>query len=148
VFLSEITRAYQQEGIEFEASWFPVFYLLAEHDELSIKDLSEQMEVSHPAASQLVAGLKNKGLLQSITSTADGRKQLVTLTSQGKILLENVRPVWDAILITMRQLTEDTPGTANLLLAITAMENALRSTRLSDQIIENIAKQLNPAGHE
>jgi hypothetical protein len=48
----------------------------------------------------------------------------------------------------MRQLTEDTPGTANLLLAITAMENALRSTRLSDQIIENIAKQLNPAGHE
>jgi len=36
-FLSEITRAYQNEGIEFDASWFPVFYLLAENDSLSIK---------------------------------------------------------------------------------------------------------------
>jgi hypothetical protein len=57
-FLSEINQAYQQAGIDFDASWFPVFYLLSKNDALSIKELSEQTEVSHPAASQLISNLK------------------------------------------------------------------------------------------
>jgi phage-related holin len=58
--LAEINRIYQNEGIEFEASWFPVFYLLSKNESLSIKELSEQTGVSHPAASQLITNLKNK----------------------------------------------------------------------------------------
>ena len=76
-FLSEINRAYQNEGIDFDASWFPVFYLLSKNDKLSIKELSEQTEVSHPAASQLIANLKNRKLVTSATCTDDGRRYLL-----------------------------------------------------------------------
>src|ERR1700679_668095 len=100
-FLSEINRAYQNEGIDFDASWFPVFYLLSKNGSLSIKELSEQIEISHPAASQLITGLKNKNLVSANTCTDDGRRQLVTLTQSGKALLARVLPVWDAVTLAM-----------------------------------------------
>src|SRR5215469_10818950 len=100
-FLSEINKAYQNEGIDFDASWFPVFYLLSKNDSLSIKELSEQTEVSHPAASQLITNLKNRGLVSSATCTDDGRRQLVQLTENGRELLTQVMPLWDALLAAM-----------------------------------------------
>lgn len=63
-FLAEINRAYQNAGIDFDASWFPAFYLLSKKNQLSIKELSEQTGVSHPAASQLITNLKTGSLLR------------------------------------------------------------------------------------
>ena len=79
-FLSEINKTYQAAGIDFDASWFPVFYLLSKNESLSIKELSDNTGVSHPAASQLVTNLKNKKLLKTTTCADDGRRQLVQLT--------------------------------------------------------------------
>ena len=110
VFLSEINRAYENQGIDFDAGWFPVFYLLSKNGSLSIKELSEQIEISHPAASQLISGLKNKNLVASATCTDDGRRQLVQLTESGKELLERVLPVWDAISAAMQQMVNGEPG--------------------------------------
>jgi len=147
-FLSEITRAYQQEGIEFDASWFPVFYLLSKNDALSIKELSEQTEVSHPAASQLITGLKNKGLVTTTTSAEDGRKQLVAFTEKGRELLDRVLPVWDAILLSMEEMTESQPDCKPLLPAITALETAFQNTGLADRIEEKLANSLKLTAHE
>lgn len=142
-FISEIVRAYQQQGIAFEAAWFPVFYLLSDQKELSIKELSEETEVSHPAASQLIATLKKKGLVKVKTSKTDGRKQLVTLTEQGQGLLERVRPVWKAIAIAMDQMTAGQEDTRHLLQALTALEQAFQEHTLS----ELITQELNQTSH-
>jgi DNA-binding MarR family transcriptional regulator len=147
-FLSEITRAYQNEGIEFDASWFPVFYLLAENDSLSIKELSEQTEVSHPAASQLITGLKNKGLVAATTCTEDGRKQLITFTAKGREVLEQVQPVWDAITLSMDEVMNNEPETKQLMAAITALETAFQSTALSERIERHLSNSLNHAHYE
>src|ERR1700679_806041 len=122
-FLSEINRAYQNEGIDFDASWFPVFYLLSKNEALSIKELSEQTEVSHPAASQLITNLKNRDLVTSATCANDGRRQLVTLTEKGHALLEQILPVWMAIVSAMDDLLVNEPVCRDLLPAISAMED-------------------------
>src|ERR1700757_1439774 len=124
-FLSEINRAYQKLGIDFDASWFPVFFLLSKNDALSIKELSEQTEVSHPAASQLITNLKNKNLVTSVTCTDDGRRQLVTLTDKGRALLNDILPVWDAVLAAMEELMTKSIESQDMLPAISAMENLL-----------------------
>ncbi|MHB8209404.1 MarR family winged helix-turn-helix transcriptional regulator [Mucilaginibacter sp.] len=141
-FLSEINRAYQNEGIDFEASWFPVFYLLSKNESLSIKELSEQIEVSHPAASQLITGLKNKKLVTSITSADDGRKQLVQLTDSGKQLLTQVIPVWEAVNIAMEQLVAGEPGCNELLFSITALENTFKRTNLAGLITDKLKTEV------
>ena len=142
-FLSEINKTYQALGIEFDASWFPVFYLLSQTDSLSIKDLSDTTGVSHPAASQLVTNLKNKKLLKSTTSKDDGRKQVVQLTKTGRALLEQILPVWEAITRTMNELVEADPECHDLLPAISVIENKFRAVTLSEKIVE----QIKTAGH-
>jgi len=144
-FLAEINRAYQNEGIDFDASWFPVFYLLSKNDSLSIKELSEQMEVSHPAASQLISNLKSKNLVTSATCTDDGRRQLVQLTESGKELLTKILPIWDAILLAMNHLVINDPVCRNLLPSISALENAFKSVNLADRISNKLTHELKPA---
>jgi DNA-binding MarR family transcriptional regulator len=147
-FLSEINRAYQNEGIDFDASWFPVFYLLSKNGSLSIKELSEQIEISHPAASQLITGLKNKGLVATATCTDDGRRQLVQLTESGQLLLTQVMPVWDAINLSMQQLVNGEPGCPGILPAITSLENTFRSANLADRITEKLAATIKTEAYE
>jgi DNA-binding MarR family transcriptional regulator len=147
-FLSEINRAYQNEGIEFDASWFPVFYLLSKNDALSIKELSEQTEVSHPAASQLITNLKNKNLVTSVTCNDDGRKQLVTLTDKGRSLLSNILPVWEAVSEAMKELVTPEPNSSNLLPAIGALENIFKQNCLSNMISSKLSVELKSEPNE
>jgi DNA-binding MarR family transcriptional regulator len=133
-FLSEINRAYQNKGIDFDASWFPVFYLLSKNESLSIKELSEQIEISHPAASQLITGLKNKKLVTSATCADDGRRQLVQLTDTGKQLLAQVMPMWTAVSHAMEELVANEPGCKELLPAITSLENTFKQANLANMI--------------
>lgn len=137
-FLAEINRAYQNEGIDFDASWFPVFYLLSKNESLSIKELSEQTEVSHPAASQLITNLKNRGLVTSATCADDGRRQLVQLTENGRALLSRVLPVWDAILLAMDDVLANDPACKQLLPGISALENVFKTVSLADKITEEL----------
>jgi DNA-binding MarR family transcriptional regulator len=147
-FLAEINRVYQKENIDFDASWFPVFYLLSKNEALSIKELSEQIEVSHPAASQLITNLKKRQLVTSATCNDDGRRQLVTLTDSGKKLLAQILPVWDAISTAMTKLVESDEAAQQLLPAITALENNFRQANLADAISQNLAANLKPVRHE
>ena len=146
-FLSEINRAYQNEGIDFDANWFPVFYLLSKNGSLSIKELSEQTEVSHPAASQLITNLKNKKLVTSATCTDDGRRQLVQLTDSGKQLLQQILPVWDAILLAADEMLANDPACRELLPAISALENAFKNTSLADRINNQLSHHLKATAH-
>ena len=147
-FLSEVNLAYKNEGIGFDASWFPVFYLLSKNESLSIKELSEQIEISHPAASQLITGLKNKGLVATATCADDGRRQLVQFTESGKELLQQVLPMWDAVSMAMEQLINGKPGCPDILPAITALENTFRSANLADMINEKMAVKLKTEAYE
>jgi DNA-binding MarR family transcriptional regulator len=147
-FLAEINRAYQNEGIDFDASWFPVFYLLSKNESLSIKELSEQTEVSHPAASQLITNLKNKKLVTSATCADDGRRQLVQLTDSGRELLAQILPIWDAILLAMDEVVVDEPASREVLPSITALENAFKSATLADRISSKLIVELKPAANE
>jgi len=147
-FLAEINRAYQNEGIDFDASWFPVFYLLSKNESLSIKELSAQTEVSHPAASQLITNLKNKKLVTSATCADDGRRQLVQLTESGRELLAQILPIWDAILLAMDDVLANDEACKNLLPSISALENAFRSANLADRISDKLNVELKAETHE
>jgi len=147
-FLSEINRAYQNAGIDFDASWFPVFYLLSKNDNLSIKELSEQTEVSHPAASQLITNLKKRKLVTSVTCADDGRRQLVQLTDSGRELLQQILPMWDAVLSAMTELVNEDEACKELLPAIAALENAFRSVNLSERINNKLSSTIKTAANE
>jgi DNA-binding MarR family transcriptional regulator len=135
-FLMEVNKVYEQSGIAFDASWFPVFYILSKQQNIPLTDIAEQLEVSHSAVSQLITGLKKKGLVKTGPCADDGRRQLVMLSKKGEELLQQVQPVWKAITSAMSDLTE---SQQQLLDAITKVEKAVQQEPLSTRIISFIS---------
>jgi DNA-binding MarR family transcriptional regulator len=137
-FLMEVNKVYEQSGIAFDASWFPVFYILSKQQNIPLTDIAEQLEVSHSAVSQLVTSLKKKGLVETAPCPDDGRRQLVMLTDKGESLLQEVQPVWEAITLAMTELTETQRQSKLLLEAITQVEKAVQQEPLSTRILSSM----------
>src|SRR3954453_15581141 len=81
-FLNDVNRLYKNRKIQFDASWFPVFYILSQKKEVSIKEISDSLKVSHSAISQLISSLQEKGLIKSVTSKKDARHKAITFTAK------------------------------------------------------------------
>ncbi|PKA39902.1 MarR family transcriptional regulator [Rhizobium sullae] len=60
---------------------------------ITVRALAEQMLLQHNGAVQLVDRLATAGLAQRVPSLEDKRRVLVTLTSEGKVLVEALAKV-------------------------------------------------------
>ena len=136
-FIAEVNKAYQKQGIAFDASWFPVFYLLSEKQPVSIRDIADTLQVSHSAVSQLVGNLKRRQLVYTEISTADARRQVVRLSDHGQELLQRITPIWEAISAVFTQLQDQHEAMAYLLPGIAAMERLFAEKPLSIRITES-----------
>ena len=139
-FISEVNKVYEQTGIPFDASWFPVFYLLSRHQPLSLTQISEELEVSHSAVSQLVTSLKKKGWIATKASKEDARKQEVMFTKKGQALLAQLEPVWKAVSQAMETLAAEHADSQRILAGIASLEASLDVRSLSERVSEVLQK--------
>jgi DNA-binding MarR family transcriptional regulator len=138
-FLNDVNHVYRFHNISFDASWFPVFYILSQKTEVSIKEISEELNVSHSAVSQLVTNLQEKGLIKSVVSKKDARHKAITFTSKGAKLLQKIKPVWDALEQAMDELANENTQSKKILDALTAMEKNIQKAGVFDRV-EKILK--------
>jgi DNA-binding MarR family transcriptional regulator len=134
-FLAEVNKVYAQAGIAFDASWFPLFYLLQSKSQLTLMDIANELEVSHSAVSQLITNLKKKGLVKTSRCEEDGRRQWVMLTKKGAELLQEVLPVWKGIEAAMEELVSENKQSSKILEAIGALERAVENDPLAGRIM-------------
>ncbi|CAL1516980.1 MarR family transcriptional regulator [Chitinophaga sp. MM2321] len=137
-FLMEVNKVYEQAGIPFDASWFPVFYLLSQQQPMPMIDIAGQLEISHSAVSQMVTSLKKKGLVKTTPCKEDGRRQLVAFSKKGEELLLQIQPIWEAISTAMNELAMENKQSRQVLAAIAQIEQSVQQKPLS----ERISKQL------
>lgn len=133
-FLAEVNKVYARAGIAFDASWFPLFYLLSVKERLTLMDIATELEISHSAVSQLVTNLKGKGLLKTSRCEEDGRRQWVVFSKKGEELLKQVLPVWKGIESAMGDLALENKQSSRILEAIGALERAVEADPLADRI--------------
>ncbi|MBB6461075.1 MarR family winged helix-turn-helix transcriptional regulator [Flammeovirga kamogawensis] len=133
-FLAEVSKVYATQQIDFDPSWFPIFYLLDKNKRMSLREISDTITVSHSAVSQLTTALIRKGLLEVQRDESDGRKKLMLLTEEGEKLVENSKPIWEAIQQSMLEITEET----DLLNELTSLEKSLQEKTLSERVLEKI----------
>lgn len=138
-FLMEVNKVYESAGIPFDASWFPVFYVLSQQQPMPMIDIAGQLEVSHSAISQLINNLKKKGLVKTTPCKDDGRRQLVAFTRKGEELLEQIQPVWKAITHAMEKLVASQPESKQVLSAIAQIEQAVQQAPLSERIRQQLS---------
>lgn len=123
-FLTEVARVYRTAGIDFEPSWFPVFFLLDREETVQISQFAEELVITQSGATQLIKGLEKKGLLEEIQAKGrDRRTKSVRFTSRGRELLEQVRPVWRALTLSMEALLAEGPNSKHFLPALAELED-------------------------
>ncbi len=137
-FIAEVNKVYHEQGIVFDASWFPVFYLLSKKHPVSIKEISNLLQVSHSAISQLVGNLKKRQLVEIEVSGKDARRHLVKLSPGGQELLQQITPIWEAISTAFVQLQHQHTAIGSLFPGITSVERAFSEKALSDRIKESL----------
>lgn len=137
-YIAEINKVYKTKNIEFEASWFPIFYFLSVKKEVNLREISRELLVSHSAVSQLVKTLREKGLVDVKPSFEDRRQNMVSFTPRGELLVEQLKPIWENISKAMDSISSNANETSNLFPALLALENIFEKKPLSTIILKNL----------
>jgi DNA-binding MarR family transcriptional regulator/N-acetylglutamate synthase-like GNAT family acetyltransferase len=82
---------YQLYQVDLQPKWFPVFYALSEGAEKSITDIAREIGHTHPSVSQIVREMAAKGYLIEKKGAADGRKNFVVLSGEGRQIMEKMQ---------------------------------------------------------
>lgn len=133
-FLADVNKIYQSLGIPFDASWFPVFYILSKQKEVSIRAIADELGISHSAASQLLSSLQQKGLITVTPSATDARKKVIRFSREGKKLQSRIEPVWNSLTQAMQSVAEEKKHSRHILKALGELEESLVRESLYNRV--------------
>jgi DNA-binding MarR family transcriptional regulator len=100
---------------------------------LPIRDIAERLGVTHSAASQTVAEMQQRGLLETRPGD-DARQRLVELTARARDLLPAIDAEWESTEAAAAALDAELPYSLSAL--IDDLAAALERTRFRDRIAE------------
>lgn len=100
-------KIYKDSGIDFKASWFSVFYILASSDKpKTILELADEIGFTHITVKNVVRELETKGLVKVKAHPTDKRSKHIDLTAKGKKLFEKLKKIWLPFADTLKNLLD------------------------------------------
>lgn len=132
-------RLYKELGMDIEPNWYLIFNLLETRGELSVTDISEVLQFSHPSVITITNKMEKAGYLLSEKSASDNRKRVLRLSLKAKEDREKFAPVWAAA---TQGITEALEG-LDALSFIDKLETRLQSKNFKQRAIESLHKKIN-----
>lgn len=127
----EADGLYSAFGIDFEQRWFGVMNQLALNKAMSVSDLATALGVTHVAVSQTRAALIARKLISTADDPGDARRRVLTLSAQGRKLVKELSPLWEALNDAARELDREAGGVAD---ALARLEAALDKRSLAARV--------------
>jgi len=135
VIMRDGVKIYQANGIDFQPRWFPVFYSLSQHSQLSVTEIAKKLGLTHPTVSQTLKELEKTGFVSSGQCQKDGRKRLLTLSEKGKRMLPQMELIWRDVANTIHDLL--VKNHQNLLMAVEEVEVAFSQKDFFSRVQES-----------
>ncbi|KFC21525.1 MarR family winged helix-turn-helix transcriptional regulator [Epilithonimonas lactis] len=98
---------YKSFDIEFEPKWFPIIFVLAQKEFLSVVQIAGEIGYTHPSTISMLKELEKKGLVTSKKDKLDERRRLVLLTTKGIGLVGQIQPVWELISSVLEEISDN-----------------------------------------
>jgi N-acetylglutamate synthase-like GNAT family acetyltransferase/DNA-binding MarR family transcriptional regulator len=136
----DVSRVYRGLGIDFEARWFPIAYLLARRSPLAITEIADSLGYTHTAIKSFANEMIRKGLLDARQDPADKRKRLLQLSKKGRLVVADLVPVWQEIREVARELVD--ASDPNLLEAVASVERQLDQQEVYERIRERLRTRM------
>lgn len=135
-------KLYADAGLNFKASWFSVYYVLAKStNPLKITEIAEQIDFTHITVKNILRQLEHEGLVVIKSNPGDRRSKLVSLSKKGIQLRKKLEPLWIKISDALRDVfISGHPDINNILNRI---ENELVSRPVNKRILVNDRSAIN-----
>jgi DNA-binding MarR family transcriptional regulator/predicted GNAT family N-acyltransferase len=130
--LRDVSLTYRTENLNFEARWFPVFYLLWRQSPLAVTAIAQRLHLTHPAVNQVAGAMAKAGVLISARDNRDDRRRLLSLSPAGKSLAGKLQPIWQDIQEATAELI--TIKGIDLLRAIAQVEKSLDESNMCERV--------------
>jgi DNA-binding MarR family transcriptional regulator len=144
---ADIARFYAERGVAGLRTRFTMALIRLHHlGPMTIRDLADQIEVTHSAMSQSVTAMREHGLVATSPGN-DARTRLVTLTDLGRRLVPVLEAEWRATEAAIADLETEIPYPLTRAVRDLAAALARRSfhDRLVDHFDEPTSDQVNSA---
>jgi MarR family transcriptional regulator, organic hydroperoxide resistance regulator len=109
-----------------------VLMLLDERGEMTVGELAEALRITQPSVSQTLRSLQAASIVSDKADPGDSRRRIQRLSPKGLQFIEQVRPVWVALMQTARNL--DREG-IDLLTPIDQIERSLDRKSVLDRAL-------------
>lgn len=86
----DAVQIYAMYGIDMNPKWFPVFYVLARGEAMTITAIAKEIGHSHPSVSKIISEMVEKGLVKEKKDKTDGRRNMVSLSAKGKDITSKI----------------------------------------------------------
>ncbi|CAN5192479.1 hypothetical protein BH11BAC6_BH11BAC6_08130 [soil metagenome] len=97
VLSKDVMKIYADHNLDFETKYFTLFYLISKRGEISIMEVAEELNLTHPGVIHLAKDLEKKGFIESVKAKDDNRKRFLRLSVKGKKALPEFEKVWKMI---------------------------------------------------
>jgi len=91
-------RLRQEGGTDLSPSQTSALAAIERHGPVTPSELAACERIQRPTATRVIARLEEAGLVERAADPADGRSSLVSVTGEGRTLLEHLRTRKDAFL--------------------------------------------------
>lgn len=126
---ADTQRIMGEQGALVQASQYPFLAAIDRLGPLAIGELAEAVGITQPGVTRAVGQLIEAGLLEAAPSPDDQRRKMVSLSKQGRKLVDTAkREIWPRIELAARDLCGDLSGP--LLDQLAAMEDGLAAVPL------------------
>jgi len=137
--LKDGAAIYKSQGIDFQPRWFPVLYLLNQKSPMIVTAVANSLGMTHPSVNQIASAMTKAGLLKSFRDKNDERRRLLALTSKGKKMAADLKPVWQDFNDAAAELLEN--AGREPLDIIDRIEQELDRQSMFDRITKRIKKR-------
>ncbi len=136
---NDVSKIYKESEVDFEAKWYLVLELLNRKKLLAITEISESLELSHPAVIQFVDQLAERKLIKTSADKKDARKRMVSLSPGGKKVLSQLQPILDVIKDENKKWIAEAEG--NVLTILDQLEKALDDKSMYQRVKISLLEQ-------
>lgn len=134
--MRDIARVYETQRVNFEPRWFAVAYLLDKEGPMNVTAIARALGMTHPAINQIAGAMAKAHLLTGAKGKTDERQRVLSLTPDGKAVVQKLIPVWEEIEVANRELLRLTGS--DLLVTLTRMEKELDRTDMYQRVMHRI----------
>ncbi len=138
--MKDVSRIYQEQDVDFQARWFPVLYLLGQKTSMSVTEIAQALQMTHPAINQIASGMSEGGLLSSSKDVNDERRRMLSLSEKGAGVMTSLVPLWKDIEAANRDLLS--LADSDLLAALGRIEAALDEEDMYQRVMARVKKRL------